>query len=131
MEQIKRFIWNTAKSKLEIKLPLKCADDPLLLCVEFNSDNERYYFGEAKAVRQVIEDSNRLSKHGGSILTLSEQRPLGGLLMDSYDFVQNGCLRSRAFSSQCSIQLTAAIAKSPPITKCLRSCGKWAMPFSG
>ncbi|MCM1166942.1 MAG: hypothetical protein NC299_14975 [Lachnospiraceae bacterium] len=90
MKQIERFIWNTAKSKLELKLPLKGANDPLLLCIEFNSVGERYYFGETKVVRQITEDSNCLSKHGGSILAISEQRPLGSLLLESYDFVKNG-----------------------------------------
>ncbi|MDE7361421.1 MAG: hypothetical protein K2N38_05755 [Oscillospiraceae bacterium] len=84
-----KFDWDNSKSKLVIKLPPKAIDNPLLLYIEFGKDSERFYLGEEKAIRQIAEDFDLLSKNKGSVLMLSEERPLGSLLMDSYDFVTN------------------------------------------
>ena len=84
-----KFAWDNSKSKLIIKLPPKAIENPLLLYIEFGENRERYYLGEEKAIRQVAESSDLISKHKGSLLMLSEERPLGSLLMDSYDFVTN------------------------------------------
>ena len=84
-----KFAWDNSKSKLVIKLPSKAIENPLLLYIEFGKNSEHFYLGEEKAVRQIAEKSNFIPKHKGSILILSEERPLGSLLMDSYDFVTN------------------------------------------
>ncbi|MDE7361774.1 MAG: hypothetical protein K2N38_07560 [Oscillospiraceae bacterium] len=84
-----KFAWDNSKSKLVIKLPPKAIENPMLLCVEFGENSERFYLGEEKAVQQTAANSDLISKHKGSILMLSEERPLGSLLMDSYDFVTN------------------------------------------
>ncbi len=84
-----KFAWDKSKSKLVIKLPLKAIENPLLLYIEFEENSERFYLGEEKAIRQIAENSNLKPKHKGSVLMLSEERPLGSLLMDSYDFVTN------------------------------------------
>ena len=84
-----KFAWDNSKSKLVIKLPPKAIENPLLLCVEFGENSERFYLGEERATRQITETPDLLSKHKGSLLMLSEERPLGSLLMDSYDFVSN------------------------------------------
>ena len=70
-------------------MPPKAIDNPLLLYIEFGKDTERFYLGEEKAVQQIVANSDLLSKHKGSVLMLSEERPLGSLLMDSYDFATN------------------------------------------
>ena len=85
-----KFAWDNSKSKLVIKLPPKTIDNPLLLYIEFGKDSERFYFGEEKAIRLIAENSDLISKHKGSILMLSEERPLGSLLMDSYNYITNG-----------------------------------------
>ena len=84
-----KFAWDNPKGKLEIKLPLKAIDNPLLLYIEFGENAERLYLGEEKAIQQIVENSDLIPKHKGSILILSEERPLGSLLMDSYDFITN------------------------------------------
>ena len=84
-----KFVWDSSRNKLAIKLPLKAIENPLLLCVEFGENSERFYLGEEKAVRQIAEDFDLLPKYKGSVLMLSEERPRGSLLMDSYDFVTN------------------------------------------
>lgn len=84
-----KFSWDNYRSKLVIKLPLKAIENPLLLYIEFGENTERFYLGEEKAVRQIAENPDLLSKHKCSVLMLSEERPLGSLLMDSYDFVTN------------------------------------------
>ena len=84
-----KFAWDNSKSKLVIKLPSKAIENPLLLYIEFGKNSEHFYLGEEKAVRQIAEKSNLIPKHKGSVLMLSEGRPLGSLLMDSYDFVTN------------------------------------------
>ena len=84
-----KFAWDNSKSKLVIKLPSKTIENPLLLHIEFSENSERFYLGEEKAIRQIAEDFGLLPKYKGSILMLSEERPLGSLLMDSYDFVTN------------------------------------------
>lgn len=85
-----KFAWDKSKSKLIIKLPLKSIENPLLLYIEFGENSERFCLGEEKAVRQIAENPDLLSKHKGSVLMLSEERPLGSLLMDSYNFIANG-----------------------------------------
>lgn len=82
-----KFAWDNSKSKLVIKLPLKAIENPLLLYIEFGENSERFYFGEEKAIRHIAENSDLLPKHKGSVLMLSDERPLGSLLMDSYDFI--------------------------------------------
>ena len=89
VEPFEKFAWDNFKSKLVIKLPPKATDNPLLLYIEFSENSERFYLGEEKAIRQIAEDLDPLSKYKGSVLMLSEERPLGSLLMDSYDFVAN------------------------------------------
>ena len=84
-----KFVWDSSRNKLAIKLPPKAIDNPLLLYIEFGKDTERFYLGEEKAVQQIATNSDLLSKHKGSVLMLSEEQPLGSLLMDSYDFVSN------------------------------------------
>ena len=84
-----KFVWDSSRNKLAIKLPPKAIDKPLLLYIEFGKDSERFYLGEEKAVQQIATNSDLLSKHKGSLLMLSEEQPLGSLLMDSYDFVSN------------------------------------------
>ena len=84
-----KFVWDSSRNKLAIKLPPKAIDNPLLLYIEFGKDSERFYLGEEKAVQQIATNSDLLSNHKGSVLMLSEERPLGSLLMDSYDFVTN------------------------------------------
>lgn len=82
-----KFAWDNYKSKLVIKLPRKSIENPLLLYIEFGENSERFCLGEEKAVRQIAENSDLLTKHKSSVLMLSEERSLGSLLMDSYDFV--------------------------------------------
>ena len=82
-----KYAWNNDKSKPVIKLPLKAIENPLLLYIEFGENSERFYLGEEKAIRQIAENPDLLPKHKGSVLMLSEERPLSSLLMDSYDFV--------------------------------------------
>ena len=89
VEPFEKFAWDNSKSKLVIKLPSKAIENPLLLYIEFGKNSEHFYLGEEKAVRQIAEKSNLIPKHKGSVLMLSEGRPLGSLLMDSYDFVTN------------------------------------------
>ncbi|MDE6728279.1 MAG: hypothetical protein K2J80_10135, partial [Oscillospiraceae bacterium] len=84
-----KFVWDSSRNKLAIKLPLKAIDNPLLLYIEFGENSERFYLGEEKAIRQLADDFDLLSKYKCSLLMLSEERPLGSLLMDSYDFVVN------------------------------------------
>ena len=84
-----KFAWDNSKGKLVIKLPSKAIENPLLLYIEFGKNSEHFYLGEEKVVRQIAENLDLLSKHKGSILMLPEERPLGSLLMDSYDFVAN------------------------------------------
>ena len=84
-----KFAWDNSKSKLVIKLPPKAIENPLLFHIEFSENSERFYLGEEKAIRQIAENPDLLSKHKGSVLMLSEERPLGSLLMDSYNFVTN------------------------------------------
>ena len=84
-----KFAWDNSKSKLVIKLPPKAIENPLRLYIEFGKNSERFYLGEEKAVQQIAENPDLLPKHKGSVLMLSEERPLGSLLMDSYDFVTN------------------------------------------
>ena len=85
-----KFAWYNSKSKLVIKLTLKAIENPLLLYIEFGKNSERYCLGEEKAIRQIAENLDILSKHRGEILMLSEERSLGSLLMDSYNFITNG-----------------------------------------
>lgn len=84
-----KYAWDNSKSKLVIKLPSKAIENPLLLYIEFGKNSEHFYLGEEKAIWQIAGDLNLLSKYKGSVLMLSEGRPLGSLLMDSYDFVTN------------------------------------------
>ena len=90
-----KFAWNNDKSKLAIKLPPRAIDNPMLLCIEFGENSEHFYLGEEKAIRQLAEELDLLSKYKGSVLMLSEGRPLGSLLMDSYDFMTNHLLDVR------------------------------------
>lgn len=83
------FAWDSGKRKLAIKLPLKAIENPLLLYIEFGEDSERFCLGEEKAIRQIAGDLKLLSKYKSSVLMLFEERPLGSLLVDSYDFVTN------------------------------------------
>ena len=85
-----KFAWDNSKSKLVIKLPPKAIENPVLLCIEFGKNSEHFYLDEEKAVRQIAENFDLIPKHKGSVLMLSEERPLGSLLMDSYDFITNG-----------------------------------------
>ncbi|MDE6727950.1 MAG: hypothetical protein K2J80_08425, partial [Oscillospiraceae bacterium] len=82
-----KFAWDNSKSKLVIKLPLKAIENPLLLYIEFGESTERFYLGEEKAVRKITENSDLLPKHKSSVLMLSDEQPLGSLLMDSYGFI--------------------------------------------
>lgn len=84
-----KFAWDNYKSKLVIKLTLKSIENPLLLYLEFGENSERFCLGEEKAVRQIAENPDLLLKHKGSVLMLSEERPLGSLLMNGYDFATN------------------------------------------
>ncbi|MDE6729123.1 MAG: hypothetical protein K2J80_14480 [Oscillospiraceae bacterium] len=84
-----KFAWDNSKGKLVIKLPPKAIENPLLLCVEFEKKSERFYLGDEKAIRQIAENPDLLPKHKGLTLMLSEERPLGSLLIDSYDFMTN------------------------------------------
>ena len=85
-----KFAWNNDKSKLVIKLPFKAIENPLLLYIEFGKNSERFYLGEEKAVRQIAEKPDLIPKYKGSLLKLSDERLLGSLLMDSYNFITNG-----------------------------------------
>ena len=85
-----KFAWDNSKGKLVIKLSSKAIENPLLLHIEFSKNSERFYFGEEKAIWQIAGDLNLLPKYKSSVLMLSEERPLGSLLMDSYDFITNG-----------------------------------------
>ena len=89
IKPFEKFAWDNSKSKPVIKLPPKAIENPLLLHIEFSENSERFYLGEEKAIRQIAEDFALLPKYKGSVLMLSEERPLGSLLMDSYDFVTN------------------------------------------
>lgn len=82
-----KFAWDSSKSKLAIKLSRKAIENPLLLYIEFGKNSERFCFGEEKAVRQSADDPVYISKHKGDVLMMSEERPLGSLLMDSYTFI--------------------------------------------
>lgn len=84
-----KFAWDNSKSKLVIKLPSKSIENPLLLYIEFGENSEHFYLGEEKAIRQIAENPDLLPKQKGSVLMLSEERPLGSLLMDSYNFITN------------------------------------------
>ena len=84
-----KFAWDNSKSKLVIKLPPKTIENPVLLYIQFGENSERFCLGEEKAIRQVAENFDLIPKYKGSLLMLSEERPLGSLLMDSYDFVTN------------------------------------------
>ncbi|MDE6710774.1 MAG: hypothetical protein K2J76_09835 [Oscillospiraceae bacterium] len=85
-----KFVWDNSKSKLIIKLPPKAIENPVLLCIEFGKNSECFYLGEEKAIRQIAENPDLLPKYKGSVLMLSEERPLGSLLMDSHNFITNG-----------------------------------------
>ena len=85
-----KFTWSNDKSKLVITLPLKAIENPLLFYIEFGESMERFCLGEEKLIRQIAENPDLLSKHKGSVLMLSEERPLGSLLMDSYNYITNG-----------------------------------------
>ena len=85
-----KFAWSNDKSKLVIKLPLKAIENPLLFYIEFGESMERFCLGEEKLIRQIAENPDLLPKHKGSVLMLSEERPLGSLLMDSYNYITNG-----------------------------------------
>lgn len=85
-----KFAWDNYKSKLVIKLPLKAIENPLLLYIEFGENMERFYLGEEKAIRQIEENSDLIPKYKSSLFMLSEERPPGSLLMDSYNFITNG-----------------------------------------
>ena len=89
IKPFEKFVWDSSRNKLAIKLPPKAIDNPLLIYIEFGKNSERFYLGEEKAIRQIAEDFDLLSKYKGSVLMLSEGRPLGSLLMDSYDFITN------------------------------------------
>lgn len=82
-----KFALDSDKAKLAIRLPLRVTETPLLLYIEFGKNSERFCLGEEKAVRQIAEDPNHLMKHKGAVLMLSEERPFGSLLMDSYAFI--------------------------------------------
>ena len=75
-----KFVWDSSRNKLAIKLPPKAIDNPLLLYIEFGKDSERFFLGEEKAIQQITENPDLLSKHKSLILMLSEERPLGSLL---------------------------------------------------
>ncbi|MDE7362027.1 MAG: hypothetical protein K2N38_08855 [Oscillospiraceae bacterium] len=90
IKPFEKFAWDNSKSKLVIKLPPKAIENPVLLGLEFGKNSERFYLGEEKAIRQIAEDLDLLSKYKGSVLMLSEERPLGSLLMDSYNYITNG-----------------------------------------
>ena len=83
------FAWNSNKRKLAIKLSSKEIENPLLLYIEFGKNLERFYLGEERAVRQIEENPELLPKQKNEVLMLSEERPLGSLLMDSYGFITN------------------------------------------
>lgn len=85
-----KFAWDNDKGKLVIKISLKAIENPLLLYVEFAENSEKFVLGEEKAVQQIEENSDYLTKHKGALLMISEDRPLGSLLMDSYDFITYG-----------------------------------------
>ena len=87
IKPFEKFAWDNSKSKLVIKLPSKAIENPLLFYIEFGENSEHFYLGEEKTIRQIAENPDLIPKHKGSILMLSEERPLGSLLMDSYDFV--------------------------------------------
>ena len=82
-----KFAWDSDKAKLAIRLSLKVTENPLLLYIEFGKNSERFCFGEEKAVRQIADDPDCISKHKGAVLMMSGERPLGSLLMDSYTFI--------------------------------------------
>ena len=85
-----KFAWDNSKGKLVVKLSSKAIENPLLLYVEFRENTERFCLGEEKAVRQIAENPDQLTKYKGSVLMLSKGQPLGSLLMESYDFVTKG-----------------------------------------
>lgn len=89
VEPFENFAWDNSKSKLVIKLPSKAIENPLLFYIKFGKDSERFCLGDEKAIRQIAENPDLLPKHKGLVLMLSEERLLGSLLMDSYDFVTN------------------------------------------
>ena len=82
-----KFAWDNSKGKLAIKLSPKAIENPLLFYIEFGKNSERFCLGEEKAVRQIADDLDCLSSHKGSVLMISEERPIGSLLMDSYTFI--------------------------------------------
>ena len=82
-----KFAWDSDKAKLAIRLSLKVTENPLLLYIEFGKNSECFCLGEEKAVRQIAEKPDHMTKHKSSVLMLSEERPLGSLLMDSYAFI--------------------------------------------
>ena len=84
-----KFAWDNSNGKLIIKFPSKAIENPLLLYIEFGKNSEFFYLGEEKAVRQIAGDLSLLPKYKGSVLMLSGERPLGSLLIDSYDVVTN------------------------------------------
>ena len=92
VKPFEKFAWDNDKSRLAIKLPLKAVENPLLLYVEFSENSEKFVFGEEKAVRQIAGNSDCLAKYENSMLMISAERPLGSLLLDSYDFVTNHLL---------------------------------------
>ena len=84
-----KFAWDSSKSKLAIKLSPKAIENPLLLYIEFGKNSECFCLGEEKAVRQITDDPFCISNHKGAVLMLSEERPFGSLLMDSYAFISD------------------------------------------
>ena len=89
IKPFEKFAWDNSKSKLVIKLPFKAIENPLLLYIEFGKNSEHFYLGKDKDIQQLAENFDLLPKYKGSLLMLSEEHPLGSLLMDSYDFVAN------------------------------------------
>ena len=57
-----KFAWENSKGKLVIKLPSKAIENPLLLYIEFGKNSEHFYLGEEKAIRQLADDFDLLSK---------------------------------------------------------------------
>ena len=67
IKPFEKFAWDNSKSKLVIKLPPKAIENPVLLCIEFEKNSERFYLGEEKSVRHIAEDLDLLSKYKGSV----------------------------------------------------------------
>ena len=129
--QFEKFAWDSDKAKLAVKLPLKATENPLLLYIEFGKNSERSCFGEEKAVRQIADEQDCISKHKGAVLMMSEERPLGSLLMDSFTFITDNLSKVKTNFALCFTQSTAATAIKLPTIKCWRSYGAKATPFSG